>query len=63
MLLEITSIRVERLQDITDRDICAEGFSGAGTFAHLWDKLNAKRGCGWDTNPFVWVIEFRRVIQ
>lgn len=26
-----------------------------------WDELNEKRGYGWDTNPWVWVIEFRRV--
>jgi len=27
-------------------------------FANLWDSLNAKRGYGWDTNPWVWVITF-----
>jgi len=27
-------------------------------FKHLWDSLNAKRGYGWDMNPWVWVIEF-----
>lgn len=26
----------------------------------LWDSLNAKRGFGWDTNPWVWMIEFKR---
>jgi hypothetical protein len=26
-----------------------------------WDSLNAKRGYGWDTNPWVWVIEFERI--
>ncbi len=30
-------------------------------FHALWDSINAKRGYGWDTNPWVWVIEFRRV--
>jgi len=30
-------------------------------FAGLWDKLNARRGYGWDTNPWVWVIEFERI--
>ncbi len=29
------------------------------TFWRYWDKLNAKRGFGWDVNPWVWVIEFR----
>ncbi len=27
-------------------------------FATIWDSINAKRGYGWDTNPWVWVIEF-----
>lgn len=27
----------------------------------LWDSLNAKRGFGWDKNPWVWVIEFKRI--
>lgn len=30
-------------------------------YAQLWDKLNAKRGYSWETNPFVWVIEFERI--
>jgi hypothetical protein len=30
-------------------------------FAKLWDELNAKRGYGWDKNPWVWVIEFEKV--
>lgn len=30
-------------------------------FRGFWDSLNAKRGYGWDVNPWVWVIEFRRV--
>ena len=27
-------------------------------FANLWDSINAKRGYGWDTNRWVWVVEF-----
>jgi len=30
-------------------------------FRYLWDSLNAKRGFGWDTNPWVYVVEFARV--
>ena len=26
----------------------------------LWDSLNAARGYGWDVNPYVWVVEFKR---
>ena len=28
-------------------------------FVETWDRINAKRSCGWDTNPWVWVIEFQ----
>ena len=30
-------------------------------FAGLWQDMNAKRGFGWDTNPWVWVVEFERI--
>ena len=30
-------------------------------FMRLWDSINAKRGYGWDINPWVWVVEFERV--
>jgi hypothetical protein len=30
-------------------------------FIPLWDRFNRKRGYGWDTNPWVWVIEFERI--
>lgn len=30
-------------------------------YATLWDELNAARGYGWDSNPWVWVVEFKRV--
>ncbi len=63
--LEITGIRVERLHEISDRDILREGFSGGGPpgrrkqFIDLWVKLNGKDA--WDANPWLWVIEFKRV--
>lgn len=28
-------------------------------FSILWDSINTKRGYGWDTNPWVWVVEFK----
>lgn len=85
LILEITGVRVERLQDITLEDAKAEGipeyihelygdkdfseydsdtFRNRTTiqnFHHLWDSINAKRCFGWEANPWVWVIEFRRV--
>lgn len=30
-------------------------------FADLWDDINAKRGAGWDANPWVWALTFRRL--
>lgn len=36
-------------------------FTTASTaFEDFWDSINAKRGFGWDKNPWVWVIEFKR---
>ncbi len=72
--LEITGLRVERVQDITIEDIKKEGLYFDLPYAkkkdlgwyyfrpwrELWDSLNAKRGFGWDKNPWVWVIEIKR---
>jgi len=71
--LEITDVRVERVQDIGAYDALAEGIKPRGMdgvdiatnliddFRELWDSINAKRGFGWDANPWVWVIKFKRV--
>lgn len=65
--LEVTGVRIERVQKISEYDAECEGVtpqqdSGRykGTYQLLWDKINAKRGFGWDANPWVWVIEFQR---
>lgn len=37
----------------------ADGWVSVKDFIRLWDSINAKRGYGWDKNPWVWVIEFK----
>lgn len=82
IMLEVTSVRVERLQDISEADAQAEGTtpipdpcdhvrlacadigcSGPQPyrvgFRALWQGINGP--CSWDANPFVWVVEFRRL--
>lgn len=75
--LEITGVRAERLNEISETDALAEGvpkawqyadtyLTPAGDFAcaevafqRLWESIN---GTGsWQANPWVWVIEFKRV--
>jgi len=80
--LEITDIRVERLNSISYDDVIAEGVSkemglkfgfaspypedkyllmlARHIYVALWDSINGKKH-SWESNPFVWVIEFRRL--
>ncbi|MBO15572.1 MULTISPECIES: hypothetical protein [unclassified Herbaspirillum] len=77
ILLEITGVRVERLQDISQADAYAEGamswaqeqdtpikdLNGGDdrmAFMALWESIG---GAGsWEANPWVWVVEFRRIV-
>ncbi|MBO2925967.1 ASCH domain-containing protein [Metapseudomonas otitidis] len=75
ILLEITAVRVERLQDISDDQARAEGVAewakGALSpegradicrqegFRMLWESINGAES--WAANPWVWVIEFKRI--
>lgn len=69
--LEITGVRAERLQEISDADCIAEGTPGGHGaipgylynatpnehYRWLWDDING-RGA-WEINPWVWVLKFR----
>lgn len=66
IVLEVVSVRLERLQSISHDDACAEGIEsqrgGAAAciqrYQDLWESIN---GAGsWAANPWVWVIEFKR---
>ncbi|AKF06044.1 Phage-related protein [Sandaracinus amylolyticus] len=74
IVLEVTEIRVERLQAITQDDARAEAVEpttvsledgpivvdARDKFSMLWDELNGERA-SWASNPWVWAITFRRV--
>lgn len=69
--LEITGVRIERLQDISEADCRAEGCAGghgsipgyaynatpSEHFQYIWQSV----GGDWAANPWVWVIEFKRI--
>lgn len=79
--LEVVSVRVERVQDITEEDAQAEGMEpgcltcgenciytgGCGycrpcyreSFSGQWQSIYGRES--WLANPWVWVVEFRRV--
>ncbi len=78
--LEVTGVRVERLQNITESDAVAEGLESRDwcgpsqvtlangctvhgqsvhCFKKLWESINGLNS--WDANPWVWVVEFRRL--
>ena len=72
--LEITGVRVERLQDISGADALAEGITlhpnhrnkprdnicgPVQTYRDLWEKINGPGS--WEANPWVWAVSFKRV--
>lgn len=75
--LVVESVRVERLHEITEEDVSAEGIDVSGPtvscaygcgpscvfqrFGRLWDEINGKRA-PWGSNPWVFRIAFRRSV-
>lgn len=70
LTLEITAVRVERLQGISEEDAVKEGVVPFAASRHtpanfrdgftvLWQSIYGPGS--WDANPFVWVLEFKRV--
>ena len=72
--LEITSVSVERLQDISEADALAEGSldwaakqntpvrdlpEARLVYRQLWEQINGPGS--WDVNPWVWVVSFKKV--
>lgn len=63
--LMVKSVRLERLQDISEEDARVEGIPNAAysitpkeSFSRIWKSINGPES--WDANPWVWVVEFER---
>jgi hypothetical protein len=68
--LEVTDVRVERLQSISEEAARAEGvdpleWSGGpanadarAAFHELWDRINGSVGRSWNDNPWIWALAF-----
>ena len=66
IFLRVTDVRVERVQDIDDDGVVAEGLNIGDPFDELWDSTIKPADhalYGWDANPWVWVIEFERITR
>ena len=74
IFLQVTDVRAERLQDITDKDAVAEGvkewpedspFGSVDEFPSLWDGIHAWKNPSnpksFDSNPWVWVYTFKKI--
>lgn len=65
--LEIVDVKAERLWEISEFDMNDEGIPSPEEghhitpFKDLWNEINAKRGYGWESNPWVWAITFKRI--
>jgi hypothetical protein len=62
LFLNITDVRIERLHELDDTEARKEGFKDRESFIKYWDKLNARRSYPWESNPWVYRIEFERAV-
>ena len=69
IFLEVTEVKVERVHDITNDGAAKEGIScfcmdePRILFSDLWESVYAKRGYGWNKNPYVWVMLWLLLIK
>lgn len=64
IFLKVTDIRLEHLQDIDDNGVVAEGLQIGDPFDELWNSTIKKADrdrYGWEANPWVWVIKFKKL--
>jgi hypothetical protein len=59
--LEITDVRVQRLQEITYDDALVDSCTDVTFFRVEWNTYYAKRGYSWADNPWVWALTFKVV--
>jgi hypothetical protein len=57
--LRVTSVRIERVRDISEADAVAEGVGDVAEYAGLWREINGAES--WDANPWVWAATFEVV--
>lgn len=63
ILLEVTDVRVGRIQEMSFSDLDAEGFEHKtmAYYSEQWDIDNAKRGYSWKSNPWCWLNRFKKI--
>jgi hypothetical protein len=67
LFLKVTNVRKERLHDISEQDLRAEGINSTigyyplmlEMFEEIWNNIHCDNA--WNQNPFVWVIEFKKL--
>jgi hypothetical protein len=57
--LEILSVHMARLQEMSEDSARAEGDPDLATFKDGWNAIYGEQGLGWSANPWVWVVGFK----